>query len=559
MTSYKRQEKGSRIPGIKDSSARHRTPRILESMNPIRFFRDTSGQVLLFGAVLVLAILAFLLAMPNATRVTTQKVRAQTSADVGAFSGSIWLARSLNLTSSLNIGIRSVYTWMTVLTVGEAMAQALQADSHDVSVRTIGQGITSALFGSSNPVTVSYTEYPAAIAKLDTTAQWLYTLQGDLATSFSSVAATLGSQEASRNMGVYPSTQTAGGYAIVRTNDSVPLLVANTVGDSMLYADLLRLGPALDTIPTMDPNIGPATGRIIIDPTTWEIRAYYGDSSNWCDVRQRLKRFYKKAVIQEFRNKSTGVIDSAIQYSGPGGGTYTSYVQGDSWAKWILRCQESGTHTPFIWPNGEPNSPYKNTAAWTLVKCSPTNNKYKMDTCWVKRLRVLKSSVAYSYWNVGKWEPGDSILPGVTDSGFEVESSFAYPTDFYTGAESTVGHKGARVRPRRVNPERAFHTVSYVWQRGASSSPYGMSPPLGRTLFPRNAVAPASPLFAVAQAVPFLPGGVTDFFFEPGWDVRLTALDSVGVADITSDTAFASHTQGSFDNLEDLRKYVLLP
>ena len=74
-----------------------------------RLFRDTSGQVLLFGAVLVLAILAFLLAMPNATRVTTQKVRAQTSADVGAFTGSVWLARALNLTSNMNIGIRSVY------------------------------------------------------------------------------------------------------------------------------------------------------------------------------------------------------------------------------------------------------------------------------------------------------------------------------------------------------------------------------------------------------------------------------------------------------------------
>ena len=166
MINDKVQRKGSRIPGIQDSSARHWTPRILESLNPIRFFRDTSGQVLLFGVVLVLAILAFLLAMPNGTRVTTQKVRAQTSADVGAFSGSIWLARSLNLTANLNIGIRSVYTWMTVLTVGEALAKALYSDTLDPSVHQLGGDITSALFGSTNPVTVHSNEYPGAIHKL---------------------------------------------------------------------------------------------------------------------------------------------------------------------------------------------------------------------------------------------------------------------------------------------------------------------------------------------------------------------------------------------------------
>jgi hypothetical protein len=143
--------------------------------------------------------------------------------------------------------------------------------------------------------------------------------------------------------------------------------------------------------------------------------------------------------------------------------------------------------------------------------------------------------------------------------GIDSISMHWIPTGFYVGMESTVPIKGPRVRPRRVNPDREFHTVSYVWRQGAASTPYGLGPPLGGTLFPRNAVAAPSPLFAVARAVPFLPGGITDFFFEPGWDARLTALDSVGVADIISDTAYASRTRGSFDHLEDLRKYVLLP
>jgi hypothetical protein len=197
-----------------------------------------------------------------------------------------------------------------------------------------------------------------------------------------------------------------------------------------------------------------------------------------------------------------------------------------------------------------------------LLNCHPGNNQYKIDTVWVRHLRVLRTDPSFGDWNVGAWQPGDSILPGVTDSGFEVESSFAYPTDFYTGAESTTGLKGARVRPRRVNPDRRFHAVSYVWRQGASSAPYGLGPPMGGSLFPRGAVAAASPLFSVARSEPFMPISTVagyEYYFTPAWDVKLTPLDSIGVVEITSDTGYPAHTRNSFSNLEDLRKYVLLP
>jgi hypothetical protein len=555
MTSGEAQRNGFRMPGIQNPNARNRTLQVLESLNPIRLFCDTSGQVLLFGAVLVLAILAFLLAMPNATRVTTQKVRAQTSADVGAFSGSIWLARSLNLTANLNVGIRSVYTWMTVLTVGEALAQALYTDTLDSTVHALGGNITQALFGSSNPVTVHGNEYAGSIRKLDTTALWLYELQDDIATSFTQVAALMGSDEASRNMGGNSLSQTAGGSALAHTNDSLPLLDTSYVGDSLLYAVLGRLPAALDTIPTLDPNITPATGLVIINPNTWNVWAYYSDTSLWMNRVDTLKHLYKKPIIQSFRNKNTGAIDTIIEYfDKPGGGSYTAYLHGDSWAHWVWKCGETGGHTPVIWPNGFPNAPYKNTAVWTLLDAHPGNNRYKVDTVWTHRHMAKRLDTA----GMRNYIPTAESLY-MEQHGDDRTSYYWIPTGFYTGAESTVPIRGARVRPRRVNPNREFHTVSYVWHQGAASSPYGLGPPLGGGLFPRSAVAPASPLFAVARAVPFLPVTITDYFFEPGWDARLTALDSVAVADITSDTAFASHTQGSFDNLEDLRKYVLLP
>ena len=162
--------------------------------------------------------------IPNGTQVTTQKVRAQTAADAGAFTGSVWLARALNLNANMNIGIKSAYTWMTVLTMGEALAKALYSDTLDPSVRAMGQGITLALFGSSNPVTVHSVEYPGSIQKLDTTAQWLYALQDDIAASFHDVAATLGTEEACRNMGAYPASPAAGGWAMSGPTTQYPCL-----------------------------------------------------------------------------------------------------------------------------------------------------------------------------------------------------------------------------------------------------------------------------------------------------------------------------------------------
>jgi len=142
------------------------------------------------------------------------------------------------------------------------------------------------------------------------------------------------------------------------------------------------------------------------------------------------------------------------------------------------------------------------------------------------------------------------------------QSYFTFSWDTVTAAESTNGNQGTRLRPRRLNPGRELHALAYVWRQGASTTPYGMSPPLGGTLFPRSRVAAASPLFTVARSVPYLPSvsaSGSEYFFSPSWDVKLTPLDSAAVVEITSDTAYGTHTRNSFKNLQDLRKYVLLP
>jgi len=525
-----------------------------------RVFHDTGGQVLWFGVILAIALLGFMLAIANGTRAVTQKTRAQTSADAGAYSGSVWLARSLNLSANLNIGIRSIYTWMTVLTVGEALAQALCSDTLDASVKTTGQNIATALFGNSDPVSVHSNEYKGAIGKLDTATQWLYSLQSSIATNFTQVAARMGSNEASLDIGGSSQSLTAGGWTLVRTNDTLPLLDTNHVGDSLLYANLSQYPARLDTLPTNDSNIGPAYGRVIISPTTWDVWAYYSDTSKWYDRVDTCVHLYSKCVIQVFIRTPQiscvgGYIDTIIEYRDNPGSWQNSYIQGDSWGHWVWYCGEpGGNHTPVIWPNGVGKSPYKNSPPWTFLSGHPSSNCYKRDTVWTSRHLAKKLDTA----GMGSYKsPAESTW--LAQHGDQVGSHRWVPTGFYTGAESTVPIKGPRVRPRRVNPNREFHTVAYVWHQGAASSPYGLGPALGKALFPRGSVAAPSPLFSVARAVPFLPSTVSDYFFQPGWDVKLTALDSVGVATIMGDTAYASRTQNCFSNLQNLRKYVLLP
>lgn len=528
-----------------------------------RLLRDTSGQVLLFGAVLVVAILAFLLMIPNGTQVTTQKVRAQTAADVGAFSGSVWLARSLNLNANLNVGIKSVYTWATVLTMGSALAQAMFSDTcvDDVGVPEMGQALVTALFGTADPPTdVTYDEYPAALSSLNSTALWLAELQDDIAINFHEVAATLGTDEANSNLGVSAPSEAAGGWVLVRSNDSTDtasLLGGGAQGDSLMYTDLRLMADNLESLPTGNENIGPAVGTIVIDRDSMDIYAYYGYTSEWWQV-QYFMHYTMFWIGQVFRDTGVTppVIDTQYAYfQDPGRPPFQNFLQAytwpdarrdrDSWAPW-------SPYNPGVGRRNPPGS-YQ-----YLERIEGGNNKYKIDTVW---------------WvpnNLPKWYDTSWYLPGgdsvvIPDSDW-VHDSTHFVRDYFKGADSTELHTFGKVSPRRPNPDREYHSVSYVWKQWSTAGePYGPGVALGGTLFPRSKVAARSPLFTVARSVPYLAisaPNAHDYYFTPGWDVRITPFDSIGVQEIMSDTAaggYAVHTRGAFNHLEKLRKYVLLP
>jgi len=521
-----------------------------------RLWSDTGGQVLLFGAVLLVSILAFLLVIPNGTQATTQKVKAQTAADVGAFSGSVWLARSLNLNANLNTGIKSVYTWATVLTMGSALAQALYSDTLDEGAQDMGMTLVSALFGTNDPPSdVTGDEYPSAIQSLNTTALWLSQLQDDIAESFSYVAASQGTEEASRNAGSYPPSPSAGGWVMVRSNDptdATPLLVGSAKGESLMYDDLCLSADRLESLPTGNENIGPAVGTILVDRDSFNIYAYYGFRSEWWTYKYYM-HYTMFWIMHVFQSKVPPyAIDSQYAYlPDPGRAPWLNFLHAatypsprlpqDSWAPW----------SPYNMGRQRDSSSYRLLRTWP-----GGNNKFKIDTCWWVDNRHPKDL------DTGSYLPGGDSVE-IPDPSW-VHDSTKFIHEFYTGADSTEGHVWSKVLPRRPNPAREYHSVCYVWRQQSSTPPHGMGAPLNNRLFPRDQVAAWSPMVTVARSVPYmaLPNATEyDYYFTPAWDVKLTPFDSVGVLEIASNTALGGydlHTRGAYD-LEAMRKYVLLP
>ena len=232
---------------------------------------DASGQVLLFGAILVSLLFVFMLVIPNGTRVATQKMRAQTAADVGAFTGSVWLARALNLNANLNVGIKSMYTWVTVLTVGSALAAGALQRHRASTIRGVhGDGTGHLLLRCSEPATpptdgLPTSSTPLRVDSLNSTAHWLSDLQDDIVATFHEVAADAwhgrGLPERGREPAVRGRRRLGAGQEQRHDRRDTPAR-GGPKGDSLMYSrpasDRRRPGES----PTGNPNIGPAVGTI---------------------------------------------------------------------------------------------------------------------------------------------------------------------------------------------------------------------------------------------------------------------------------------------------------
>jgi len=393
------------------------------------------------------------------------------------------------------------------------------------------------------------------------TEQWLQDLQDDVAVSFPVVGQEIAVSEARRNAsGGDPESENPGGEVLIITNtidtltgDTIPMLVETATGDSLLYSDLVAVAASLESIPTMDENIGPATGLIFVDTATMDVSAYYGTRSQWLSLKQiaiglfRVTQWYdptdnkpKPGVAPESAKKFFHGHKPA-EYQ-----PYTGYSVTGQLTKWI--------------------KPQFRTMGWYAYGRQGYATPKPGDSI-VAHIRHWKLAGDPTWWEDTLPSPKCTIpelIPWLNDSGYDLIYSgpdSPFNTDFYVGAESTDGHLGPKIRPRRLNPDREFHAVSYIWRTGANSSPRGPGPRYGAGLFNRDGVPAPMPMVTVARSVPYLAIGSPteeDYFFSPSWDVRLTSVDATALQDIATGEAYAKLGLDSL-NLEELRKYVLLP
>jgi hypothetical protein len=523
-----------------------------------RLYRDTDGQVVFFVVLVMLALLAFMMTIPNVTHVTVEKMRAQTSADAGAFTASIWLARALNLIAVLNIGIRSMYMWMIVLTAAIALAVLLfslaEVPFVGQALAAIGIMISSVFFWNPDPHTASIDSYPKSIQALANTAKWLYNLQSDIARNFPWVALTMGTTQACYNVsGGNPLSLNPGGVALVKPSDSIPLVPDE---NNLMLSTLSGLAGQLSSgVPeTGVPDVSDPSGGINVDPNTFEMKSQY-----------TISRPLWGQVIQDFR------CDSGYKHLHQEYDSIKLPSRREFGDRTFSMPEESRTFQQYWSGNSWIRPQYRN-GAWRLVS-PPQVTKMPRDTevKTVAQFTDMKSEQAWFHDSSLYWSPplypvaGKAVLPAaqtLISYGYVETNSYFKFTMMYetTATESTKGEQGEKVLPRRLDPDADLHSESFVWRLGQGGGGLGLNPAIAQRIFPASRVGAPYPLLAVARAEPYLDKDNIkdeDYYFAPDWDAKIAPFNPTSADEDSSDQRYRDNHLDEID-LDRLLEYVLL-
>jgi len=173
-----------------------------------KLYCDKNGQVMIFVLAILFVLVLFFLTIPNVTHIVSAKMRTQTAADFGAYSGAIWLARGLNIIACLNIGIRTMYIWIAAISVILVVFSALFAIGFIPFCEAL-QPIAMAVLGiffdpagtllPTDPVTAAI-YYKEDVKRLYNTARWLSDRIDNIAEVIPDIAMVDGSTIALQNM-----------------------------------------------------------------------------------------------------------------------------------------------------------------------------------------------------------------------------------------------------------------------------------------------------------------------------------------------------------------------
>jgi|GEM_PF-3947109 len=512
---------------------------VLKKLRIRQLGKDKSGQIALFVALFLLPLVLFLFTVPNVTYVTAAKMRAQTAADIGAYTASLWLARGLNLITICNIGIRDMLLMVMAITLILAIAWVLTLIP---VVSSIGFAICLIFFNTSDPASAALGNYPEDVQNLYDSANWLSKREKEIAKAFPVIADAMGSYLAYENMGVDSPRPDRGGVALKMPIGKIEL--KEDESKTLLkvlqgYAEFIRgndygLGGSVGG----DLKVG-GDGRMQMQ-FTW---------SNAADSCRAKQEYYQRVVVLKFTYKN----DQGKRYQGS-----------LNRSPWLYRPRDDALYQEY-------RSFHQLPLSHPIIEAMGYHLQRN-----VLPAEVFVKEVVYSpgtaYWPKDKWQPcypeseRKKIHPYIGAPPPKVLRKHLL-SDYYVrgyeilfkvskdgGLADTKEHKTPKLY--RVDPDYKPYALGFTWHK-ADGSGFGFEPAFFRSIF---GVGLPFPLTAIAQSEPYLDvknPSLKDSLFEPKWDARLVPLELTAEKKFRSLSAKYREHKGDID-FEKLIGEILL-
>jgi hypothetical protein len=519
------------------------------------------GQVMLFVILIMVALLAFMLSIPNVTYVTTAKMRAQTAADSGAYTASIWLARALNLIAILNVGIKWMYIWIMIQTMLMAVLALLDVLVFSGIGTTIAVAISTGIqfiffagtfytpgfpppLGSGPAAIKQAPRYKDQVKALKANARWFYGMQTDIATTFPGLAIIMGTAEAKKNMGGDFVQWDRGGFALVLPNGAgeIPLVPDKSIFLKTLeqYSKLFEDGPSLGEEAGDESNSFTFNDDLSIEAKAstdrWDkVTVYQRWSHSAVEVYQKWRHKVFRGITRERQKKFLDPGEAA------------PYASGAACLPPPLPLQD--------WELIDVNS-------WDTESTQVQSQQFE----W-KGLSKSEQDKIRKKWEEPQDNPVNSAAEDLRDQGFScpVGNAWKVPKKVAedTSEKSESEPENQQPIPRRVDPDHEPMTVAFSWQADLAGSPgkFGPEPVMARALFPGQRVAPVYPLTGVGEAHPYLDidnPKEADYFYAPQWDAKLRPISSEGAGQVSNENGYKTQaSRGGFDIMQLLGLVLL--
>ncbi len=494
-------------------------------------YEDKSGQILVFVLSILFVLVLFWLLLPNVSAVTVLKMRAQTAADAGAYTGSVWLARGLNLITCFNIGIRHMYMWILSLTIICAIVLTLVAISGFFSPAFgIAQVICLALgWGDPNNALAAYRE---DVKNLYKSAQWLSEREEDIARIFPILAVIDGSRIATINMGGFRGIGSQGGFCIIlpMAQRREPLSIQLKEDKGALLQFLSDYAGALSGEgPNFGENFGEGRGGVSIDD---ELNVGGNFSQKVMD-KFKVKQYFERYVAK-----------ARQIYTKP---SYPETITAET--REFEIPEEESELAKYI---GDPPLIYLRPDLINLgysavgIRIDLPPKQSSPETRWFKVPEEEEEGKKY----LTPPSPPERLLLPV--NGWRFVRAEKIPNWREESQSADPDEETKRMKkpvPKKIDPDYKPYSVSFVYRVKTPAL-------VAKTIFTEEKIGPPFPGLAFSKAMPYLPAHITDSVFSPEWDAKIVPFIGDAVEKLLGEDEY-QRNRGDID-LQSLVRYLIL-